>query len=152
MLWHCQMQSICVYAEFPQGKSEFPLGKKINKAWIWGATWGNFTKQVAIGLFLRFKIFFMWIFFKVFIEFLLQYCFCFMFWFFGCKACGILIPWSGLESTFPAVESGVLTTGLPGKSSQVAIVLSVKVSTEIFFFLLFFFFLFIDHATHLMRS
>ena len=28
--------------------------------------------------------------FKAFIEFAVQHCFCFMFWFFGPKACGIL--------------------------------------------------------------
>ena len=31
----------------------------------------------------------------------LQYCFCFGFWFFGCEACGILVPQSGIQSTFP---------------------------------------------------
>ena len=28
---------------------------------------------------------------------LLQYCFCFMFWFHGCEPCGILAPWPGIE-------------------------------------------------------
>ena len=28
---------------------------------------------------------------------LLQYCFCFMFWFHGCEPCGILVPWPGIE-------------------------------------------------------
>ena len=28
---------------------------------------------------------------------LLQYCFCFMFWFFGHNTCGILAPWPGIE-------------------------------------------------------
>ena len=31
-------------------------------------------------------------------------------------ACGILIPWPGIESMFPAVECRFLTTGLLGKS------------------------------------
>ena len=35
-------------------------------------------------------------FFKVFIE-LLQYCFCLLFWFFGCEACGLLVPRPGIE-------------------------------------------------------
>ena len=39
-----------------------------------------------------------------------------MFWFFGCKACGILAPWPGIEHTPLALEGEVLTTGLPGKS------------------------------------
>ena len=46
----------------------------------------------------------------------LQYCFCFMFWFFGCEVCGILVAWPGLEPTPPALEGKVLTTGPPGKS------------------------------------
>ena len=32
---------------------------------------------------------------------LLQYCFCFMFWFSGCEACGILIPSPGIKPAFP---------------------------------------------------
>ena len=43
-----------------------------------------------------------------------------MFWFFGSKACGILAPqWPGIESTPPALEGEVLTTGLPGKSPKI---------------------------------
>ena len=38
-----------------------------------------------------------------------------MFWFFGHKACGILVPWSGINSAPPALEVEVLTTGPPGK-------------------------------------
>ena len=47
---------------------------------------------------------------------LLRYCFRFMFWFFGCEACGILAPQPGIESRPPALEGEVLTTGPPGKS------------------------------------
>ena len=47
---------------------------------------------------------------------LLQYCFCFMFWFSGHEACGILAPQPGMEPTPHALEGKVLTTGLPGKS------------------------------------
>ena len=50
---------------------------------------------------------------------LLQYYFFFfnfMFWFFGCKTCGILTPPSGVKPAAPALEGEVLTTGLPGKS------------------------------------
>ena len=47
---------------------------------------------------------------------LLQYCFCFMFQFFGHKACGILAPSPGIEPTSPALKSEVLTSGPPGKS------------------------------------
>ena len=46
----------------------------------------------------------------------LQYCFCFVLWFFGPKACGVLAPWPGIELAPPALEGEVLTTGMPGKS------------------------------------
>ena len=32
------------------------------------------------------------------------------------KACGILVPWPGIEPTSPALQSRFLTTGPPGKS------------------------------------
>jgi len=47
---------------------------------------------------------------------MLQYCFCFMFSYFGHEASGILPPWPELEFTSPALEGEVLTTGQPGKS------------------------------------
>ena len=40
------------------------------------------------------------------------------FGFFGCEVCGILVPQPGIESTLPALEGKVLTTGSPGKSPQ----------------------------------
>ena len=46
---------------------------------------------------------------------LLQYCFCFMFWLFGQKACGILGPQPEIKPAPPALEGEVLTTGPPGK-------------------------------------
>ena len=46
---------------------------------------------------------------------LLQYWFCFMFWGFGQEACEILAPWQGTKPAPPALESGFLTTGPPGK-------------------------------------
>ena len=42
---------------------------------------------------------------------MLQYYFCFMFWFFGHEECRILAPWGGMELTGPALENEVLTTG-----------------------------------------
>ena len=36
-------------------------------------------------------------------------------------ACGILVPWPGIETASPALESGFFTTGLPGKSQSVVI-------------------------------
>ena len=50
---------------------------------------------------------------------MLQYCFCFMFCFFGCEACGILAPRPVMEPAPPALEGDVLTTGLPGKSLSI---------------------------------
>ena len=37
----------------------------------------------------------------------------FMFWFFGVKACGILVPQPGIQPIPPALEGGVLITRLP---------------------------------------
>ena len=47
---------------------------------------------------------------------LLQHCFCFVFWFFGFEAWGILAPWPGIEPLSAASKGKVLTTGLSGKS------------------------------------
>ena len=58
----------------------------------------------------------MWTIFLKSLLNLLQYCFCFMFWFFGPEACGILAPRTGIEPTPPALEGKVLATGPPGKS------------------------------------
>ena len=45
-----------------------------------------------------------------------QACFCFMFWFFGHKACGILALCLGIEPTPHAGEGEVLTPRPPGTS------------------------------------
>ena len=47
---------------------------------------------------------------------LLQYSFCFMFWFFGHEAHGILVPRPGILHTFPTLQVEFLTTGPPGTS------------------------------------
>ena len=49
---------------------------------------------------------------------LLQYCFCFKFWFFGHEACRILAPRPRIEPTSPALEGKILTSGSPGKSGS----------------------------------
>ena len=54
--------------------------------------------------------------FLIFTEFVLLYCFCFMFWFFGPKACGIFVPQPEIGPASPELEGEVLTTGPPGKS------------------------------------
>ena len=40
-------------------------------------------------------------------------------------ACGILVPWPGIEPTSPALEGGFLTTGPPGKSLVIKKILSL---------------------------
>ena len=47
---------------------------------------------------------------------LLQYCFCFICWFFGREACGILAPRPGIEPALPALEGEVPATAPTGKS------------------------------------
>ena len=52
------------------------------------------------------------------LSWMLQYSFCYMFQFFGHKACGILAPQLGMELVPPALEGRALTPGLPGKFHQ----------------------------------
>ena len=61
---------------------------------------------------------------------LLQYCFCFMFWFFGFEAYGILTPWPGIEPAPPTLEGKVLTTGLPGKSPRLLHIMFWNIEKE----------------------
>ena len=46
-----------------------------------------------------------------------------MFWIFGHEACGILVPWPGIETALPALKDEVLTTGMPGKSLHFLIII-----------------------------
>ena len=57
----------------------------------------------------------MWAILKLFTEFVIILLLMFVFWFFGHEPLGILAPWPGIEPAHPALESEVLTTGLPGK-------------------------------------
>ena len=50
---------------------------------------------------------------------LLQYCFCFMFRFFVCKAFGILASPPEIKPALLALEGQVLTSGLPEKSLSI---------------------------------
>ena len=50
----------------------------------------------------------------VFIEFV-TVLLLFLFWIFGFKACGILVPQPGVEPTSLVLEGKVLTIGPPGK-------------------------------------
>ena len=55
-------------------------------------------------------------FLKAFIEFVAIVFLFYVLFFFGHEACGILAPQPGMESTPPALEDVVLTTGQPVKS------------------------------------
>ena len=57
----------------------------------------------------------MWTILKVLLN-LLQYCFCFLFWFFVREACGILAAPPGIKPAPPALAGEVLTTGPAEKS------------------------------------
>ena len=85
---------------------------------VWVSFWQHKIRSNLIAVFiLRF-----WcgLFLKSLLN-LLQYCFCFLFWFLT-EACGILAPLRGIEPTLPVLEGEVLTTGSPGKSWPLFIV------------------------------
>ena len=97
------------------------------RAWPWSRlsalTWSSYPintlwKHPPLGIF-----FLMWTILKSLLN-LLQYCFCFMFWFFGHEACGISAPQPGIEPTPPTLQGKVFTTGPPGKSPPLDILLS----------------------------
>ena len=75
-----------------------------------GSIWGIFKCCLISLHFSKFSFSF----FKSLLN-LLQYCFCFMFWVFGHKACGILAFQPGVVPTSTALECEVLTTELSGK-------------------------------------
>ena len=72
--------------------------------------------SLILSFFLSF-FFFFWCgpFLKFFLN-VWQYCFCFLFWFFGHKAWRILVPQGEIEPAPSALEGEVLTTGPPEKS------------------------------------
>ena len=68
-----------------------------------------------------FKIFFLSVpLFKSLLLNVLQYYFCFMFWFFGQETCGFLAFRSGTEPTVPALEGEVFTTRQTGRSLNIS--------------------------------
>ena len=70
---------------------------------------------LPLASFFFFKNFLMWVIFIKSLFNLLHYCFYFMFWFSGPKACGIIAPQPEMEPPPPALEGEALTTELPGK-------------------------------------
>ena len=75
---------------------------------------GSGLMSVFVSFFKIFFFFWMWIPFLESLLHLLQYYFCFMFWYFGPKACGSLASQLEIKPTPPALEGRILTTGPPG--------------------------------------
>ena len=73
----------------------------------WLSSNTNFKRYFGYGPFLKFSLN------------LLLYCFCDMFGFFGCEACGNLAPWPTIKPATPALEGELLTIGPPEKSLNV---------------------------------
>ena len=97
----------------------WPDALQAKKSGLCSTTWrqkGLYLCPSGVSVCLCLSQAFFKIFFKVFFFFLdvdhfqslllslLQYCFCFMFWFFGPEPCGILAPQPGIETTPPALE------------------------------------------------
>ena len=94
--------------------------KQKQQLWVHGiltAPQAGFALVSCLYLHVLFFVFF----FKALLN-LLQLCFCFMFWFlvFGCEACEILAPQTGIKPPTPALEGEVLTTGPPRKSHTIS--------------------------------
>ena len=69
----------------------------------------------------------MWTVFEVFLFNLFQFCFYFLFWFFGHEACGILVSWAGIEPAPPTLKGEFLTAGPPVKSPVILFIDKVSV-------------------------
>ena len=84
--------------------------------------------SIHIYLFFKYITFLKSLFFFTVDHFygLLQYCSCFVFWFFGHKAYGILAPQPGIEPAPPTLEGEFSTTGPQGTSQYVTYVLLKK--------------------------
>ena len=120
---------------FPLWYSKMPLSERnryyqVEKSWrlfsaslpfsqitAWISAFGKNTYSYIYFLFLFKNIFFsfLMLFLKSLLK-LLQCCFCFMFWFFDHKACGILALWPGIDPAPCALGGEDLTTGPPQKS------------------------------------
>ena len=87
---------------------------------VWTFSWMHGKVLVVF-----FKIFWCGPFLKSLLN-LLQNYFCFMFWFWPPKACGILTPWKGIEPLSHALEGKVLTTRPPGKSWELNMLFFLK--------------------------
>ena len=61
---------------------------------------------------------------------LLQYCFCFMFWVFGCEACGILASRPGIEAAPPTLEGQVLNPRTTREVPRQELLINTKISRK----------------------
>ena len=116
-----EIKTVVAYGGWGLAGRDFQGWWKISISWLWCWWHGINIYQKSSNCILMihafiFKIFFLCGPFLKSLLNLLQYCFCFMFWFFGHEACGILAPRPGIEPVPSALEGEVLTTGLPGKS------------------------------------
>ena len=70
----------------------------------------------------------MWAILKVFIEFVTILLLFYVLFFLGCKACGILAPWPGIEPLPPALEGWFWTTEPPGNSHECTFLFTIVLS------------------------
>ena len=106
----------------PQHRKEADMTKVTEVACIYLADY------LLLCLFV-FLSFLTWTIFQKYLLNLLQYCFYFMFWFFGCETCGILAPRPRIEPRLSSLEDEVLNTGPPGKSLFSYVLKSLKIRT-----------------------
>ena len=108
-LLHLLHWQACSLLLAPPGK---PICTNIKIVFYYGLLWSYFSSQWQGTIFLRF--FWCGPFLMSLLN-LLQYHSCFMFWFSGHEAHGILAPRLGIKPTLAALNGGVLTTGPPGR-------------------------------------
>ena len=94
---------------------ENPADQKLPLLWLFltnGSSYFLISHWNPVSEFpacLFYFFFLMWAIFKVFLESVTILLLWFMFWFFSCKICGILIPWPGIKP---------VPTGLEGKDNH----------------------------------
>ena len=97
----------------------------------------------------------MWIIFKSLLN-MLQYCFCFKFWFFGHEACGIMAPRPRIEPTAPAWEGEVFFFFFflflaKIQDERICFFFFFSVFTSNFLFILFYFFFICSEFCHTLK-
>ena len=97
-----------------------------------GLVFGPLWHSILIGAFIYLLRFLYGLFLKSLLN-LLQYCFCFMFWFFSHEVCWILAPQPGIQLILPALEGEVLITGLPGITDIQSLIIDIAILIFIIF-------------------